>query len=84
MLGGFKWHSNAGGGGGGARGRPPDPGLPRVPLRCQRDTQKPSHTLSLSLSPHALQLLLELQGSAPVFSLELNLDTHSSFYLTSL
>lgn len=35
-----------GGGAGGAGRRPPDPGLPRVPLHCQRDAQKPSHTLS--------------------------------------
>lgn len=60
MLGGFKWHSNAVGWGHGAGsgGRPHDPGLPRVPLPCQRDTQKPSHTRSPTLNLYALQLLL--------------------------
>lgn len=64
---------------GGAEGRPRDPGLPWVPLYCQRDTQKPSHALSPSPGPHALHLLLELQGSALVFGLELDLDTHFFF-----
>lgn len=83
MLGGFKWHSNAGrgcgGGAGGSGGRPPDPGLPRVPLHCRRDTQKPSHTRSPSPSSHGLLLLLELQDGDLVFGLELDLDTHFIF-----
>lgn len=80
MLGGFKWHSNGGGGGRGAGGRPRDPGLPWVPLYCQRDTQKPSHALSPSPGPHALHVLLELQGSALVFGLELDLENTLLFF----
>lgn len=76
MLGGFKWHSNAGGVEGGL--------LTQVSQgsHCAAGgTHRSHHTPSpLPPNPHALQLLLELQGSALVFGLELDLDTTSSFF----
>lgn len=70
MLGGFKWHRNAEGGGCvevEAEGWPPDPGLPRVPLHCQRETHRSLHMASRAPPPHislqATQVLHELQAS---------------------
>lgn len=85
MLGGFKWHSNGGGQWGGW-------GRLRGGLMTQvshgshcftRGTHK-NPSLGLCPSPLAIHLLLELQGSVLIFSLELDLDTHSFFFLTCL
>lgn len=71
MLGGFKWHSNRGGGGGEKGGL-----LTQVSQgsNCSaRGTHRSHHTLN------ALHLLLELQGNTSVFGLELHLETHFLF-----
>ena len=80
MLGGFKWHSNAGGLEGGL--------LTQVSQgsHCAAGGTHRSHNTPSPLppSPHALQLLLELQGCALVSGLEPNLDTHFFFSLKAL